>query len=266
MSKSSQLLKSLSLTYQIWKTNILKLHIVIGDVHGCLQELQALWQKLPLDKAQEIIFLGDLIDKGPQSTAVLDFVLAMQEQYPIVLIQGNHELKALKRAAKNLSLEFEPSQARLRLIESALPYYPFAEGKYLAVHAGIYPAFWEHCTQLPLLDTQSDWPRKLQDRIQRFGICRYVNPAGNIVALGSETEADVFWAERYLGQAGTIFFGHQPYLTGVQNFAHALGMDTGCVFGGQLTAALVSDSGQINWLQEPARQAYAENWFQSDED
>lgn len=235
------------------------MHILIGDVHGCLAELQALWQQLPLAEAEAIVFLGDLIDKGPDSEAVLDFVQAQARQWPLVLVRGNHEAKALRAYKRGAALTFTPTPERLALLAQMLPFYAFKAGQQrcLAVHGGIYPAFWRHESALPDPYGEAQWPRRLRDQVQRFLFCRYVNPQGHIVALGHETAADHFWAESYAGQAGTIFFGHQPFLNGVAHFAQAHGLDTGCVFGGSLSAALVWPDGQLHWQQVPAQQAYA---------
>jgi len=235
-----------------------QLQIIIGDVHGCLSELQALWQQLPLAQAEKIVFLGDLIDKGPDSDGVLDFVWSQQQRWPLVLIRGNHEAKALRNLRRERPLEFRPTPERLALLQSMQPFYRFHQGRGLAVHGGIYPGFWKHEPELPNLATEAQWSRKLTNQVQRFAFCRYVNPAGHTVALGTETAADSFWASRYDGRAGTVFFGHEPFLDGVAHFEHAHGLDTGCVFGGQLTAALVSAQGQLDWVQQPAEQRYAE--------
>lgn len=240
------------------------MHILIGDVHGCLSELQTLWQQLPLAEAEAIILLGDLIDKGPDSDGVLDFVQAQSQQWPLVLVRGNHEAKALRAHRRGAALEFNPTPERLALLEQMLPFYAFEAGQQrcLAVHGGIYPAFWRHEHTLPDPETETEWPRRLRDQVQRFLFCRYVNPQGHIVALGHETAEDRFWAESYAGQAGTVFFGHQPFLKGVARFARAYGLDTGCVFGGHLSAALLWPDGQLHWQQVPAQKAYAAplNW------
>lgn len=232
-------------------------HILIGDVHGCLTELEALWQRLPLTQKSEIIFLGDLIDKGPDSDGVLNFVYQQSQKHTVVLVLGNHEAKALRQYPKGLPVSFTPTKANQALLHAMVPYHSFAQGRFLAVHAGIYPAFWKHCPALPSLEEIPFSSRKLQDQIRRFVFCRYVNPVGHIVALGTEQPADRFWAELYDGRVGTIFFGHQPYLEGVHSYQYAYGMDTGCVFGGSLTAAVITDA-EITWIQEPARQAYAQ--------
>jgi serine/threonine protein phosphatase 1 len=63
----------------------------IGDVHGCAQELRALIHKLPLDQNSVLVFLGDYVDRGPDSKGVIDTVLDLSEIYQVIALKGNHE-------------------------------------------------------------------------------------------------------------------------------------------------------------------------------
>ena len=69
--------------------------ILIGDVHGCIDELKILISECKLNKGDYIFFLGDLINKGPNSIGVLNYVLFLSEYYNVKLIIGNHEEKLL---------------------------------------------------------------------------------------------------------------------------------------------------------------------------
>ncbi len=64
---------------------------VIGDVHGCLDELKLLIKKLPLGGGSTILFLGDLVDRGPDSKGVIDFILELKKKYRVIGLLGNHE-------------------------------------------------------------------------------------------------------------------------------------------------------------------------------
>ena len=70
--------------------------IIIGDVHGCLDELKLLIRKCELRKDDHIIFLGDLINKGPYSIECLEYIQFISEFYMVDLIIGNHEEKFLR--------------------------------------------------------------------------------------------------------------------------------------------------------------------------
>ena len=67
---------------------------VIGDIHGCVDELRYLVDDLPVHANDEIIFLGDYIDRGPDSSGVVGFLIALKEQWrenKLVFLKGNHE-------------------------------------------------------------------------------------------------------------------------------------------------------------------------------
>jgi serine/threonine protein phosphatase 1 len=66
----------------------------IGDIHGCFNKLCALMEKLDVDKDQDcLIFLGDYIDRGPQSLEVVDYLIGLpQDGYRTVFLKGNHEI------------------------------------------------------------------------------------------------------------------------------------------------------------------------------
>ena len=63
----------------------------IGDVHGCADELVELLGNLPLDDQSLVVFLGDLVDRGPKSKEVIDHILKLKEMCQVVAISGNHE-------------------------------------------------------------------------------------------------------------------------------------------------------------------------------
>ena len=63
----------------------------IGDVHGCAGELRMLLNKLPLTRDSVVVFLGDYVDRGPDSKQVIDTVLELREQCKVVTLKGNHE-------------------------------------------------------------------------------------------------------------------------------------------------------------------------------
>ena len=68
-------------------------YILIGDVHGCLTELQALLGRIAPRPDDTLVFLGDLVDKGPESPGVVRWVRHLSRLYHVVLIEGNHEEK-----------------------------------------------------------------------------------------------------------------------------------------------------------------------------
>lgn len=69
--------------------------IAVGDIHGCAQTLKALWEELPVDEVDQIVFVGDYIDRGPDSRGVIDFALEIDQHYPCIFLRGNHEAMML---------------------------------------------------------------------------------------------------------------------------------------------------------------------------
>ena len=67
---------------------------VIGDIHGCLDELRYLVEALPLARGDRLIFLGDYIDRGPDSSGVVSYLMGLREhlyENKLVFLKGNHE-------------------------------------------------------------------------------------------------------------------------------------------------------------------------------
>ncbi|HXV80579.1 MAG TPA: metallophosphoesterase family protein, partial [Candidatus Binatia bacterium] len=66
---------------------------VIGDIHGCLDELRSLVKHLPLEPGDRLVFLGDYVDRGPNSKGVLNYILELQQRsdLEIICLKGNHE-------------------------------------------------------------------------------------------------------------------------------------------------------------------------------
>jgi len=64
---------------------------VIGDVHGSAKELKRLVEQLPLDADSTLVFLGDYVDRGPDSRGVIDFILTLREHMRVITLEGNHE-------------------------------------------------------------------------------------------------------------------------------------------------------------------------------
>jgi serine/threonine protein phosphatase 1 len=290
-------------------------HIVIGDVHGMLSELKNLWNKTHPTSQDQVIFLGDLIDKGPHSNEVVTFVREKKEAgFDIILIMGNHEdthLRTHHKLKKDMhpskaeklksKLEFESDEKNIEFLNKGLHFYKFKSGdkQFVAVHGGIHPAYQEQYGGLPkhhdevaklvvklneLVATrdklrqdkqQPDFkeketklnvtikPLKKQlDRLSKVYRVRFVDEKGQMVQLGKELPHHLYWADAYDHSEGTAFYGHQPYYDGVKEHkdnngnTKAYGLDTGAVFGGHLTAAIVED-GEVHTVSEKAAKAYA---------
>lgn len=235
-------------------------HIFVGDVHGCIDELNLLLKELALASGDTLHFVGDLVDRGPDSRAVIRRVQGLLDQYPgSSAVAGNHESKVLEQRKRGLFKEPwtpDASEEDWGFI-SGLPLLKQLNingYKIVVVHAGFFPKFFTDYAEKGLSQIRNDWHKgggKYMDRARRFLRVRYVNSEGNMVALGQEQPGDVFWAENYDGREGFVFYGHQPYLDPCQPkiWKHAIGIDTGCCFGGKLSAAILGE-GQEPLLAE----------------
>ncbi|MGQ3414328.1 metallophosphoesterase family protein [Natrinema sp. LN54] len=172
---------------------------VVGDVHGCLDELEALLGTLDLGANDLAVFVGDLVRKGPESKAVLDRV---RRSPRLVSVRGNNERKLLEGDASLPALDAVDYQ----YIES-LPTAISWDGG-LVVHGGVDPS-------RPLSGHSGD------------DVLTMRSPDGD----GYDGP---FWFETYEGPP-RVFFGHTVLEEPIER-EWAVGLDTGCVYGGDLTA------------------------------
>ncbi len=189
---------------------------VVGDVHGCIAELRRLWKRLAPGREDLVVFVGDLVRKGPASEDVVDFVRARDSA---TSVRGNNEEMVLRGDA-----DAGLSPASRGAIES-FPLVVSWDGT-VVVHGGVCPdrPFEEH-TPADLLETRAIPPER-----------GYDGP---------------FWFESYQGPP-RILFGH-TVLTEPLVGEWAVGLDTGCVHGGALTAY---SSGQRTVVSVPAERTY----------
>ncbi|WP_435553053.1 metallophosphoesterase family protein [Natrinema sp. CGMCC1.2065] len=172
---------------------------VIGDVHGCPDALDALLERLDLGGNDLAVFVGDLVRKGPDSKAVLDRV---RRSPRLLSVRGNNERKLIEGAASLSAL----GPADYQYVES-LPTAISWDGG-LVVHGGVDPA--------RSLSAQS-----------REDVLTMRSPEGD----GYDGP---FWFDAYEGPP-RVFFGHTVLETPIER-EWAVGLDTGCVYGGSLTA------------------------------
>jgi hypothetical protein len=244
--------------------------ICIGDVHGCLEELQSLIASLKLRPGDRLIFVGDLVDRGPDSIGVIRYVKALMANHPgSFCVAGNHESKVIEQRRKGIFKEEWTPDATAddwKFLESLPLVKKLPDLNVVVVHGGFFPKFFQSYPE-GLSRIEDNWHQskgKYMDRAKRFLRVRYVNPDGNMVSLGQETDQDVFWTEWYDGQEGYAFYGHQPYINPPEPHLskHAAGIDTGCVFGGRLTAAVVMDDPRkAEFVSVPAVKVHAQPRF-----
>ena len=202
--------------------------IVIGDVHGCASELQDLLTRVAVSTGDHVCFVGDLVARGPDSRAVLRIARELGARSVV----GNHEdrLLAARRGDADRGPErLGPAHASVfrdldladwALLEALPMHLDLPEHGLRIVHAGLVPGL----------------PIERQDRALLTRL-RSIRDDGS----PSARDDGVPWAARYTGPPH-VAFGHNA-TRGLQLHDHATGLDTGCVYGGGLTA-LVLGAGQ----------------------
>ncbi|MBO0938762.1 AAA family ATPase [Fibrella sp. HMF5335] len=235
---------------------------IIGDVHGCLTELRELLVKLGYfiskdpDGTERVahpagrnaFFVGDLVDRGPDSVGVLRLVMQMVTDNTALCVLGNHDDKlgrylsgrkvtlshGLSETVAQLNREPAEFQQQVKaFITSLVVYYIVDKGRLLVAHAGLKES----------LQGRND------GAVRAF--CLYGDTNGQTDELGLPVRLN--WAADYKGKA-TVVYGHTP-VAEAQWVNNTIDIDTGCVFGGRLTALRYPERELVS---VPARDLYAQ--------
>jgi predicted phosphodiesterase len=220
-------------------STIMPRNIAIGDVHGCALEFEALLKSLKLKSGDRIIQVGDLINRGPDSHDVIE----LAREYKVEVILGNHELRLI-RARREMNPEILRSYDYHTLKQltdadwdylEALPNYQHApEIDTVFVHAGFLP--------------DQTWHEQSIDVTAHIQVI----DANGRAAKRSEAPGACAWANHWHGSPFVIY-GHTPRPK-VYKRPGSIGIDTGCVYGGHLTAYILEDE---SFVQIRARKTYA---------
>jgi protein phosphatase len=215
---------------------------IIGDVHGCYDELVELFERLDYQKGEhayfhpqgrKAIFLGDLVDRGPKVIEVVNLVMAMARAGTAFCLPGNHEKKfagylsgrkvQMTHGLPQTVAQFEslPEAVRLEWKErfirwhrSLISHLQFDDGRLTVAHAGI----------------KAEHQGRGSPEVSDF--CLYGEATGEVDGYGLPVRLD--WAADYRGRA-LVVYGHVP--TEEPEFVNkTICIDQGCVFGGNLTA------------------------------
>lgn len=252
-------------------------YIIIGDVHGCIEELNELLNKLNLKYEDTVVFVGDLIHKGPESNKCFVKALSLGAndndflwKPPVrtaITVMGNHEekharyLRTEQRSGPNLMKHTEGfaeaglSAAAIGRLDNMPLWYQFWSGghPFVVTHGGFPPGI-EYLPSQEELLAMSKNKRSKYAQVLRT---RFVTQEGKIVKLGKEQNTDSYWADLYDGRFGHCFFGHQVFHQDVpREYKFATALDLGCVHGGYLCAAIVQN-GQVTYETVQAHKAHA---------
>ena len=217
---------------------------VVGDVHGCRAELEQLLGDLgyalvrdeqgrPVDAThpdgRRAVFVGDLVDRGPDSPGVLRLVMGMVGAGHALCVPGNHEhklVKALRGRNVTVSHGLETTLEQLAAEDDAfrtevedfcwglVSHYVLDDGRLVVAHAGL----------------KESLQGRASARVRDFAL--YGETTGETDEFGLPVRYP--WAQDYRGRA-TVLYGHTP-VPEPEWVNDTLCLDTGCVFGGRLTA------------------------------
>ncbi|MFJ4650827.1 polynucleotide kinase-phosphatase [Nocardia sp. NPDC088792] len=236
---------------------------VIGDIHGCRSELETLLGELgyalerdaagrPVDarhpEGRTAVFVGDLVDRGPDTPGVLRLVMGMTGSGNALCVTGNHEFKLVRaldgrkvKVAHGLGeslaqLEAEDPEFRKaahEFMRGLISHYVLDEGKLVVAHAGL----------------KEQYQGRASGRVREFAM--YGESTGETDEYGLPVRYP--WADDYRGKA-LVLYGHTPMseLVWVNN---TLCLDTGVVFGGKLTALRYPE-------REPVSVPAEQVWFE----
>ncbi len=215
---------------------------IIGDVHGCFDELAALLDKLgyrisenqgryelshPEDR--RVVFLGDLVDRGPRVVDCLRLAMDAVEQGAALCVAGNHEAKLLRKLrGRNVKLSHgldatveqmatQPPEFHDRVagfIDGLISHYAFDDGRLAVAHAGM----------------REDLLNRSSGVVRSFAL--YGETTGETDEFGFPVRYD--WAAEHRGRTA-IIYGHTP-VASAEWINRTICIDTGCVYGGSLTA------------------------------
>lgn len=215
---------------------------IVGDVHGCGEELEELLGLLGYDVAWDgqdvsvtapagrtLVFVGDLVDRGPRVPDVLRIAMAMVESGAALCVEGNHDNKfarwlgganvktrhGLQQSVDQMDGESPAFKAEVRNFIARLPPYLWLDGgKLVVAHAGL----------------KRDMIGRVDGKVRSFAL--YGDTTGETDGYGNPVRVN--WAMEYSGDAA-IVYGHVA-APDVQAINNTWCIDTGCCFGGRLTA------------------------------
>ena len=231
---------------------------IIGDVHGCCDELEALLQQLGYAKdgddtwrhpqGRRAIFVGDLVDRGPRIVDTLKTVMAMSQAGSALCVPGNHDIKLKKKLEGRdvaishgldrtlAELDLQPPEFRTAVqefIDGLVSHYVFDDGRLVVAHAGM----------------KAEMQGRGSGKVRDFAL--FGETTGETDEFGLPVRYN--WASEYRGTASVVY-GHTP-VPEPEWLNRTINIDTGCVFGGKLTA--------LRWPEKelasvPASTTYAE--------
>ncbi len=238
---------------------------IIGDIHGCCDELETLLQKLDYQisrsfptptyhhpQGRKAVFLGDLVDRGPRILDTVNLVRNMVAAGTAICVPGNHENKLLRKLrGKNVKVNHGLAQTLGEIdglpdairesytkqlkdfLDCLVSHYVLDEGRLVVAHAGL----------------RQEMQGRGSAAVREFAL--YGETTGEIDEFGLPIRYN--WAAEYRGKA-MVVYGHTPVVD-AEWLNNTIDIDTGCVFGGKLTALRYPEKELVS---VPAARVYCE--------
>lgn len=230
---------------------------IIGDVHGCFDELTLLLSELGYEVTENVarhpedrklVFLGDIVDRGPGIVDTLKLVMESVKAGNALCVPGNHDMKLMRKLSGRdvqithgledslVQLANEPDEFKEQVksfIDGLVSHYVFDDGKLVVAHAGM----------------KEEMQGRGSGKVRDFAY--YGETTGETDEFGLPVRYN--WAADYRGKA-TVVYGHTP-IPEPDWLNRTINIDTGCVFGGSLTAFRYPEKEIVS---VPAARVYAE--------
>jgi protein phosphatase len=244
---------------------------IIGDVHGCCDELEALFKQLGYEQitidgvnpgwgsiayrhpaGRKAVFVGDLVDRGPRVLDTVGIVHNMVAHGSAFCVPGNHDMKLMRKLRGNnvnvthglaltlAEIDALPDDVRgpfckelEAFLDRLVSHYVFDDGKLVVAHAGM----------------KAEMQGRGSGKVREFAL--YGETTGETDEFGLPVRAD--WAAEYRGSA-MVVYGHTP-VPEPEWLNRTVNIDTGCVFGGKLTALRYPEK---EFISVPASRTYCE--------
>ncbi|NET56492.1 MAG: polynucleotide kinase-phosphatase [Symploca sp. SIO2E6] len=231
---------------------------IIGDVHGCCDELEELLTALGYSEdghngwshpeSRKAVFLGDLVDRGPRVGDTLRLVMKMTATDNAICVPGNHDVKFLKflngrnvqlkhgleKSVEQFEDESDEFKAEVKtFLDGLISHYVLDSEKLVVAHAGM----------------REDYQGRASGKVRQFAL--FGETTGEIDEFGLPVRYP--WVSEYRGRS-MVVYGHTP-IPEPEWVNHTINIDTGCVFGGKLTALRYPEKEIIS---VPAKEIYAE--------
>lgn len=220
--------------------------IAIGDVHGCYDELVELLERVAPSARDTVVSVGDMVRKGPSAARCLD----LWRERGYLAVRGNNEITLLAHARPILRFFAHEDRdvLRHRRLLNQIRAWPlaidFQNAGVAIVHGGFLP---------DMSVTEEDIERE-RDVVPELRWIRKRNGRWKPVSKEKKRKSDRLWSDVWDGDRFVVY-GHTPSNESRVS-DHALGLDTGCVYGGKLTAAILEND-DWSFVSVKARRAYA---------